>query len=227
LLNGCSITAMYARKAIVTWVIPCRRALPDLVAFISFSMELGEVKMCLYACPLRNKMYKSWTNGGSSPKPEADSWRDHSKALQGRTRGFGRPTVAIDRYRPLFHHLKASFAPWFDLSESCQMRRVYKELNSLSSQFKPVGQRSCPVTGWWKPWFVLTFCKRCGFNAEPLSVIQSNTTPFRLLVSSDHALDTPFWIFEKWENGPESWMTKTYKLSHLYDLPFLRLQEAI
>ena len=218
---------MYAREAVVIGVIPCRQALPDLVVFVSFSTELGEVKMCLYACSLCNKMYKSQTNGGSSPKPEADFWRDHPKALRSHTCGFGRPTVAIYCYRLLFCHLKASFAPWFNLGKSRQMRRVYKELNSLSSQFKPVGQRSHPVTEWWKPQFILKFCEMCGFNAEPLSVIQSNTMPFRLLVSSDCALDTPFWIFEEWENGPESWTTKSYKLGHLYDLPFLRLQEAI
>ena len=223
----CTCVTMYAREAVVMWVIPCRQALPDLVAFVSFSMELSEVKMCLYACPLRNKMYKSQTNGGSSPKSEADSWRDHPKALQGRTCGFGRPTVAIDCHRPLFRHLKASFAPWFDLDKSRRMRRAYKELNSLSSQFKPAGQRSRPVTGWWKPQFVLTFHERCGFNAEPLLVIQFNTTSFRLLVSSDRALNTPFWIFEEWGDGPESWTTKTYKFGHFYDLPFLRLQEAI
>ena len=42
--------ATYAREAVVTRVIPCIRALPDLVAFTSFSTELGEVKMCLKAC---------------------------------------------------------------------------------------------------------------------------------------------------------------------------------
>jgi len=44
---------MYAREAVVMRVIPCSRALPDLVALTSFSTELGEVKMCLNACPLR------------------------------------------------------------------------------------------------------------------------------------------------------------------------------
>lgn len=96
--------ATYAREAVVTRVIPCIRALPDLVAFVSFSTELGEVKMCLYACPLPNKMYKSQTNGCSSPKPEADFWKDQSKALRGRTCGFHRPKAAIDRHRPLFRH---------------------------------------------------------------------------------------------------------------------------
>ena len=50
---------MYAREAVVMRVIPCSQALPDLVAFTSFSTELGEVKMCLNACPLRINLYTS------------------------------------------------------------------------------------------------------------------------------------------------------------------------
>ena len=42
--------ATYAKEAVVTWVIPCMRALPDLVALTSFSTELGEVNICLNAC---------------------------------------------------------------------------------------------------------------------------------------------------------------------------------
>jgi len=34
-----------------------------------------------------------------------------------------------------------------------------------------------------------------------LGVIQSRTTPFKLLVSSDLALDIPFWIFNGWGKG--------------------------
>ena len=41
---------MYAKEAIVTQVIPCMRALPDLVALTSFSTELGDVNICLNAC---------------------------------------------------------------------------------------------------------------------------------------------------------------------------------
>ena len=37
-------------EAIVTWVILWMCALPDRIAFGSFSTELGDVKMCLYAC---------------------------------------------------------------------------------------------------------------------------------------------------------------------------------
>ena len=39
--------AIYAMEAGVTLVIPCRRALPDRVAFGAFSTELGDVKTCL------------------------------------------------------------------------------------------------------------------------------------------------------------------------------------
>ena len=55
----CTCIAMYAREAVVMRVIPCSRALPDLVALTSFSTELGEVKMCLNACPLRINLYIS------------------------------------------------------------------------------------------------------------------------------------------------------------------------
>jgi hypothetical protein len=41
---------MYAKEAVVTWVILCMQALPDLVALTSFSMELGEVNICLNTC---------------------------------------------------------------------------------------------------------------------------------------------------------------------------------
>lgn len=58
--------AMYAREAVVTRVIPCSRALPDLVAFTSFSTELGEVKMCLNACPLRINLYISCGEVGAA-----------------------------------------------------------------------------------------------------------------------------------------------------------------
>ena len=53
---GRTCVATYAMEAVVGRVIPCRRALPDFVAFVSFSTELGEVKMCLYACS-RNKVH--------------------------------------------------------------------------------------------------------------------------------------------------------------------------
>lgn len=41
--------AIYVVNAGVTWVIPCICAFPECMALGSFSMELGEVKICLYA----------------------------------------------------------------------------------------------------------------------------------------------------------------------------------
>ena len=46
--NTC--VAMYAIEALVTPVMPCMRAFPDLVALVSLSTELGDVKMCLNVC---------------------------------------------------------------------------------------------------------------------------------------------------------------------------------
>ena len=39
--------ATYEMDALVTWVIPCIRALPDLVAFTTLLTELGDVKINL------------------------------------------------------------------------------------------------------------------------------------------------------------------------------------
>jgi len=76
-----------------------------------------------------------------------------------------------------------------------------RRAHSVSFQSKPAGQRRALVTGWWKPLFVLTFWERCGTKGVSLEIIQSRTTPFKLLVSSDLALDIPFWIFDGWEKG--------------------------
>ena len=70
--------------------------------------------------------------------------------------------------------------------------------NSVSFQSRPAGQRSAPVAGWWKPRFVLTFRERGGSKGVSRPAIHSRITPFKLLVSSDLALDTPFWILKKW-----------------------------
>ena len=75
------------------------------------------------------------------------------------------------------------------------MRGAY----SSSLQSRPAGQRSRPVTGWWKPLFVLTFRDRGGSKGASRGVIQSTTMPFKLLVSSDLAVDTPFWSFCRWK----------------------------
>lgn len=49
--------------------MPWIRALPDLVAFTSFSTELGEVKMCLKAWG--NAVNKTREMGAYEPKQEA------------------------------------------------------------------------------------------------------------------------------------------------------------
>jgi hypothetical protein len=64
-----------------------------------------------------------------------------------------------------------------------------------SFQSRPPGQRREPVIGWWNPRFVLTLRERGGCKTPSRGVIQSTTTPFRLLVSSDLAPETPFWIY--------------------------------
>ena len=66
-----------------------------------------------------------------------------------------------------------------------------------SFQSRPAGQRREPVTGWWNPWFVLTLREMDGCKTPSRGAIQSTTTPFRLLVSSDLAPETPFWIYRR------------------------------
>lgn len=51
----------------VTCVIPWIRALPDRVAFGSLSTELGDVKICLYACDTQ----PAWLT-------KVIHWRQHS-----------------------------------------------------------------------------------------------------------------------------------------------------
>ena len=66
-----------------------------------------------------------------------------------------------------------------------------------SFQSRPAGQRREPVTGWWNPRFVLTLREMDGCKTPSRRAIQSTTTPFRLLVSSDLAPETPFWIYRR------------------------------
>lgn len=48
--NTYTCVAAYAMEPLVTPVMPCIRAFPDLVALASLSTELGEVNMCLNVC---------------------------------------------------------------------------------------------------------------------------------------------------------------------------------
>lgn len=71
---------------------------------------------------------------------------------------------------------------------------VVGRTHSGSFQSTPAGQSSDPIALWWNPWVVLTLWARGGFSATSRGVTQSNTAPFILFMSSDLALETPFWI---------------------------------
>lgn len=65
---------------------------------------------------------------------------------------------------------------------------------SGSDQSSSTGQRSEPVRSWWNPRSILIWRERDGRRGWSRGVIQSMIGPFKLLVSSDRALDIPFWI---------------------------------
>jgi hypothetical protein len=66
-----------------------------------------------------------------------------------------------------------------------------------SFQLRSARQRREPVTGWWNLQFVLTLREMVGYKTPSQGAIQSMTTSFRLLVPSDLAPETPFWIFNR------------------------------
>ena len=71
------------------------------------------------------------------------------------------------------------------------------ETDSELAQSKPAGHKSAPVHSWWNPLSILTFRANGGLRFWPWGVIQSRTTPFKLFVSSDLALEAPFCIFSQ------------------------------
>jgi hypothetical protein len=110
--------AIYAKEAVVVRVIPCIRAFPDLVAFTSFSTELGDVKICLNAY-----MLNGWATGmlkvkelSKLPKLGADFWKDHSMGPRDRTLDSHTPAMAIDHPGQPIRQRKASHAPWIGLN---------------------------------------------------------------------------------------------------------------
>ena len=85
------------------------------------------------------------------------------------------------------------------LSTSDKRRNRIKRTHSGFFQSKPAEQRSAPITGWWKPLFVLTFRERGGTKATSLGVTHFKMAPFKLFVLSALAVDIPFWIYSAWD----------------------------
>ena len=76
---------------------------------------------------------------------------------------------------------------------------------SALDQSIPAGHRRAPVRLWWYPRSILTLRARGGVKTWPEGTIQSRMGPFRLLVSSDLAPETPFWSYDKRMNGILKW----------------------
>lgn len=88
-----------------------------------------------------------------------------------------------------------------------QQRR--KITHSGSDQSSSTGQSNAPVRSWWNPRSILTLRARSGRSGWSGGVIQSMMGLFKLLVSSDLALDTPFWIYNTSRMGKVDIWTKT------------------
>ena len=98
-----------------------------------------------------------------------------------------------------------------DLTVNIAVRNYMMYFKSFQS--KPVGQRSAPMAGWWYLRFTLTLQERGGFNATSRGVIQSRTVPFKLLVSSDLTLETPFWILMQYYMRVVQWCWREHTKS--------------
>jgi hypothetical protein len=129
-----------------------------------------------------------------SPKQESDFWKARSTGHQDRTPDLRIRTLATGHQKPTSRRWQASFVFWCKESTvSTPHHPVVNITYSGSFQSAPAGQRSAPVALWWKPRFVLTLRERGGFSGTSRGVNQSSTAPFILFVSSDLALETPFW----------------------------------
>lgn len=73
---------------------------------------------------------------------------------------------------------------------------VLKCTHPQSDQSTPVGQRRAPVTLWLKPRSIFTLRVIGGTRGSPRGTSQSIIADFKLFVSSDLALEAPFWIWK-------------------------------
>jgi hypothetical protein len=126
-------------------------------------------------------------------------------------------TLAIDRQRPTSRRWQASFVFWYKESIVTMLHHPATAY-SRSFQSAPAGQRSAPVALWWKPRFVLTLRERGGFSGTSRGVIHSSTAPFILFVSSDLALEAPFWTWNRIEEKRVMCVQQTYQICYRHRL---------
>lgn len=175
--------------------MPWIRALPDRVALGSLSTELGDVKICLKACTfgVSHMITKSEFR-------EIAHFNQQGAAKKTLPRIFvvihvifikeNGPVVSWDDDLPRFQFLPSSSRP----HQLGKETHKYQKTHSESPQSIPVGHSKAPVTSWLKPRSSFLFRHNGGLSVPPRGVIQSIIAPLRLLVSSDLALLTPFWI---------------------------------
>lgn len=116
--------AIYAKEAVMVWVISCIWAFLDLVAFTSFSTELGEVKICLNAYMLKGwaaKMVKV-KKLNELPRLGVNFWKDHSMGPWDWTLDLHTAAMAIDHSGQPIHQWKALHTPWINLNVLQQRR---------------------------------------------------------------------------------------------------------
>lgn len=128
------------------------------------------------------------------PKPEESFEKGRSTDPHDHIGTHGIETLANGHPRVPVHRFVVSAWSWKIKSIACTTLGSQRA-HSVSDQFKVVGQRRAPVRSWWNPRSVLTLRAKGGFNGWPRGVIQSKTALFRLLVSSDRALEAPFCSF--------------------------------
>ena len=76
----------------------------------------------------------------------------------------------------------------------CQKGQSWKLMPySRLKQSKLAGHKSAPVRSWWNPRSIFMLRAKGRFKNCPCRVIQLRMAPFRLLVSSDLALEAHFW----------------------------------
>ena len=106
----------------------------------------------------------------------------------------------VDEDRPLISGNRQLPTMEFSFGPNCNVRwciTAGKFTYSTLDQFKLAGHNSAPVRSWWNPRPLLMLHAKGGLRGWPRGVIQSRTALFKLFVSSDQALDAPFWIYNR------------------------------
>lgn len=175
-------------EAGVTRVMPWMRALPERVAFASLSTELGDVNICL-------KVWRSlpqhacWKRSYDSLSRECRCATSPSTDSHHHTYSRSIKKLAIDLRQRWTLPIVASAWLW---KRICNSARAKNKPYSGLYQSTPAGQRRNPVFSWLYPRSIFMFRAIGGTRGSPRGMSQSIIADFKLLVSSDLALEAPF-----------------------------------